>query len=131
MSRPLDIAVKKNKPQLVRLLVENGADLEWTNCNHETVLFAAVKQRKLGALRELLCAGANVNHERFDGKTVLFTAAKAGDVEIVKLLISYGADVNVQLELEDKAIDVVLHDYSDSLWPRKGSRAVDSRLVPQ
>ncbi|KAF8263087.1 hypothetical protein EI94DRAFT_1741814 [Lactarius quietus] len=71
---------------VVRLLLEHGADLNACEPNHSTVLYQASSHRWLEVARLLLNYGAKVDEKDEDGKTPFQIASENGYDEIVKLL---------------------------------------------
>jgi ankyrin repeat protein len=83
---------------MVKLLLANKADVNFTNFVGETPLFEAQKNDHVEAARLLIEAKADVNHRNKAGFTPLLVAARENQTEIVKLLLSDKADVNAALE---------------------------------
>lgn len=98
---PLHIAVLRNKPDTVKLLVEHGADIEKRDRIHESspLDLASEESERLPCLLALLDLGANVNASDKHGKTSLLHALASSDgltvhnTENIKLLLQRGADV--------------------------------------
>jgi uncharacterized protein len=91
----LMMAVRTGIPELVKFLLENGADVNITNRDGETALFFAVYHGRADLVNMLLDKGASVYARRSKvGVTPLHVAAARGDTEIVKVLLAKGADVN-------------------------------------
>ena len=97
---PLRAASSVNKTEIVKLLIEAGADVNKTAVNGDTALMQAAGRGYLEIAQMLLAAGANPNAVRQgDGATALFLAASREHktaFEIVKLLVRYGANVNAE-----------------------------------
>ena len=123
---PLMIAVKEQKKELVKLLVENGAYLDVKDKSGDTplVLASSIKNLDLvklllqnnanpdlgnfppimwavihgdiSMLKLFLQAGANLNVQTTDGMTALMWAAKKGDTHATWELLKHGARVNIQ-----------------------------------
>ncbi|XP_034949607.1 putative ankyrin repeat protein RF_0381 [Chelonus insularis] len=104
-------AVRSGEIKIVRLLLENGANVNLRNENGITPIINAAWKNNLGMIKLLLKYGADVTNADSSGRTVLhFTIMGCIDhiytsltfcmdrtkAKIVKLLISKGADVNVQ-----------------------------------
>lgn len=92
-AHPIGMAIKQNRPDLVKLLLDAGAspeggDLSWTG------LTVAIEKNNLPILQMLLEAGADPNRNMEDGDRAIMHAAEHGNLEMVKLLIAHGADVN-------------------------------------
>eukprot|EP00833_Pecoramyces_ruminatium_P001633 jgi/Orpsp1_1/1175665/evm.model.c7180000054754.1 len=71
---------------LVKYLVEHGADINKENKDGKTPLFDAFKY--------LVELGADINKKNKDGYTPLFDACKNGNENLVKYLVEHGADIN-------------------------------------
>ncbi len=92
---PLHAMVEANKKDLLKIMIEYGADVNKIVNNHgETLLFTACESRNLGLVKYLIEQGADVNKENDGRKTPLFAACKSRNIDIVKYLIEQGADVN-------------------------------------
>ena len=97
---PLLAAVRANKPDVVKLLLERGAKPDLASNTGYTPLMAAVQTRHPAMIRLLLLRGANANKSTPQGLTALMVAAgnkadartEATDLESVKLLLRGGAD---------------------------------------
>ena len=101
--RPLGMAIKQNRIDLIELLLDAGASPEGGDLE-ETALAVAVRKDNLTALRVLLEAGADPDRRMEDGYRVIMAASWQGNLEAVKLLVEYGVDVNAWSQGES-AID--------------------------
>ncbi|XP_061672652.1 ankyrin repeat and SOCS box protein 6 [Syngnathoides biaculeatus] len=103
---PLHIAVLRNRPNMVKLLVEHKADIEKRDRIHESspLDLACEDLDRLPCLQALLDLGANVNARDKRGKTPLLHALASTDgltvnnTENIRLLLERGADVNAVTE---------------------------------
>jgi ankyrin repeat protein len=95
---PLCMAAHSGHAQVVRLLLDGGADMNKASTkNGHTPLFVAAHQGKLMALQCLLDDGAETNLATAvadDGQSPLYAAAEKGFLEVVRCLIVCGANVN-------------------------------------
>ena len=66
--------------EVVKWLVEKGADVNATNKDGRTVLHSAADSGQLDVVKWLVEKGADVNATDKDGKTVLHMAAEQGSV---------------------------------------------------
>jgi cytohesin len=87
----LDRAVFFNKADIVRYLLQKGAD------GRAALLAFAGLQDRREAVKALINGGVEVNITDKRGYTPLRVAVERGDREIVKLLIEKGADVNAKV----------------------------------
>ena len=99
---PLSLAVKAQAVEMVRVLLEAGADPNTITLNafrlYETPLSLAVKAQAVEMVRVLLEAGADPNTITLNAfrlhETPLSLAVKAQAVEMVRVLLEAGADPN-------------------------------------
>ena len=94
----LHLALFSGEPGSVRVLIENGADLEAPS-KHRTIrgvrplhTAAFVRERDLAEI--LLDAGAEVDGRATGGFTALHSAGEHGDESFARLLLDRGADRN-------------------------------------
>jgi ankyrin repeat protein len=91
----LPIAVGKNHLGLVKLLVEQGADVDIAGENGKTPLAKAIKQGNLDIAAYLLGQGALPNQGLSSTDTPpLMLAIQTGRPEMVELLLNHGANPN-------------------------------------
>jgi hypothetical protein len=99
MSYHTDNALKnaaiQGRIDLVRCLVDAGADVNATDNNGWTVLMVASDDGHIDLVRFLVEAGADVNATDNNGWTALMVASDDGHIDLVRFLVEAGADVNV------------------------------------
>ncbi|XP_066468012.1 ankyrin repeat and SOCS box protein 3 isoform X2 [Tiliqua scincoides] len=81
-------------PEILKLLLDRGANKESEDDFGITPLFIAAQYGQLECLRILISYGANINCQAKDQATPLFIAAQEGKGRCVELLLSSGADPN-------------------------------------
>lgn len=84
---PLHIAVSKNQPAIVKLLLAKGAEINHANLSHETPLLVAGRAGHFNLLKLLIENGASVNVQAHDGEIALISASRFGYPELVQLLV--------------------------------------------
>lgn len=91
---PMMAAAAFAKPDMVRLLLENGADPNLANSKGMTALMFA----KGGITATLLLnAGSDINAQsRSQGRTALIGAAEDGDLDTINVFLNYGAALDAQ-----------------------------------
>jgi ankyrin repeat protein len=82
--------------EVVRVLLEGGADTEQPIFNNNTALHFAALNGCVDVCRLLLDWGAKVDTPRNRKYTPLLEAARGGHLSVVKLLVERGADVSVR-----------------------------------
>jgi ankyrin repeat protein len=87
-------AIDDGASEVVKLLLEAGADVKATDGSHSTVLLAAASANDLASVKLLLQKGADVNARDDFGFTPLMNAAAEGNAEMVRMLLARGTDVN-------------------------------------
>jgi ankyrin repeat protein len=121
-THPLGWAASCGHAEIVRILLEAGADLEARNLSGcGTALAAAAIKGQVDAAKTLLAAGADVNAKGPFRNTPLMQAAlgasTAGSpemeraiLEVVKVLVAAGADVEAKDNEGRSASDLCPHD---------------------
>lgn len=141
---PVDIAASRNRSEVVKLLIEKGADVslhvaarfgalakvkslieKGTDIDTKdemdwTALYWAASMGQEDVAEFLIAKGADVHVKAKDISTALHQAARAGGMKLVKLLILKGADVNTK----DKYGNTPLHSAASA-----GHRAVVELLI--
>ena len=82
------------KPDKLKMLIKQGADVNLPDLNGRTPLMTAVYPVQHESIKILLGAGADPNLHSKDGRTALMT--HIDNPETTELLIKYNADVNAQ-----------------------------------
>ena len=95
---PLDFAARFSTPDVIKLLIDGGADLGLTsrNYDHYTALHWAAQEGKVENVKCLIDCGPKnlMNKESRYRDVALGVAASYGQPKVLKALIEYGADVN-------------------------------------
>ena len=95
---PLNIATSAGNIALVKLLLDNRANLDAINKNNnnKTAFIIASQKGHHEVVEELLLRGANVNAADASGSTALIYASKNGYLNIVGKLMETTANVNIR-----------------------------------
>ncbi|CAK9099458.1 unnamed protein product [Durusdinium trenchii] len=83
---PMFVAAERGHLEVVRLLLEAGANQNAARANGTTALKDAARNGHLEVVRLLLEAGADKNAAQVNGTTALMAAAEHGHLEVVRLL---------------------------------------------
>lgn len=95
-STKLHNAVKNGKMDIVKFLVENGANINYMDRNKETPLSIAISYRKMDIIGYLIENGADINAKNNVGNTLLHNTIMNYDIDIMKYLVEKGADINAK-----------------------------------
>jgi len=87
-------AVAAKHPEVARLLIEHGADVNIPSKDGFTPLMFAAQQGDMKAAEILLAAGAKVNDVTPAGDTPLLIASASGNQALAIFLLDHGADPN-------------------------------------
>lgn len=89
---------------IVKLLVENGADVIKSNYNGGTCLINSIHNYEL--TQYMLDHGANIDATDYQFKTALHYAIQQGRYEVTRLLLSRGANIDLRANLCDDALQL-------------------------
>ncbi len=103
--RPLHLAVYNEHPQIVRLLLDYGANPNTRMNNGQTPLFVAAYFGNVKSMKMLIEHGADVNVKDHLGNTPLHKASEGDSPQAVELLLKEGADIHAT----DKEGNTPLH----------------------
>ena len=84
--------------KIVRMLIANGANLEWPSVENMTPLMWAAKEGHAEVVRLLLAAGADKEARDIELWTPLVYACRYGKLEAARVLLEAGADVHVRVD---------------------------------
>lgn len=120
---PLFSAIRKNRPDIVRLLLDKGADINWQKRkNGATPLLTAVREKQPEMVKLLIEQGANINLSY-----PLFEAIDGGQVEMVRILLQHGANASVIAE-DGGTVFRDTHPFAPNGIPRTGNREIIEML---
>jgi membrane protease YdiL (CAAX protease family) len=91
----LEEAAQRPNPEMVRFLLEKGANPNVKDSHGETPLIVATEQNQLQNMKLLISKGANINSRNNRGFTALRSAAEYNRLEAARFLIDSGADLNL------------------------------------
>ena len=93
---PLILACAYSSVDIVRVLLDHGADLNLANNLEETPLLHAACSGKLEIVRHLVANRAEVDKPDVYGRSPLYFVAQKGYEKIMKILLNAGANPNMQ-----------------------------------
>jgi ankyrin repeat protein/beta-lactamase regulating signal transducer with metallopeptidase domain len=89
---PLHWAARARSPEVARLLIKNGANVDAASGPDALTPFMAARQ--LPIIEFLISAGADIRSQ--ENLSKLHDACSVGDIELIKFLIDKGADINAR-----------------------------------
>jgi cytohesin len=106
----LGLAAFFSHPDIVDLLLENGADVNLAAANpmKVTAMHAAASSRQTGIIAKLLAHGADPNARQHGNWTPLHQAAAQGLEDMVRLLLKHGADPTAINDAQETAKDMAV-----------------------
>jgi ankyrin repeat protein len=93
---PLKLAIIKGYHEIVKLLIEKGANINVKYDLDNRPLHIAIMNDKLDIFKLLIEKRADINAKNINNVTPLHIASSKGKFEIVKLLIENRADINAK-----------------------------------
>lgn len=127
-STMLHQAAKGGDPEIIRLLIARGLDVNATDDYHyhDTPLSDVAGRAKPEAIAALLEAGSDVNHRGVNDQTPLWRAVHNKRIEIVRMLLAAGADPTIPDIKGRTPLDVARN--SDPTIGPKGDPAIAELL---
>jgi hypothetical protein len=92
---PLTLVAGSGDRDMVRLLLEKGANPNFKNEHADTALMAAARTGNAEIIRALLAKKADVDAKDLAGRTPLLWAVRSDSVDAVKAVLEAGADIDV------------------------------------
>ena len=92
----LMVAVTSGHYGCSQYLIQNGANIEFTDKNEMSLLYHAAMHGHSDICELLLNHGASINAQSKAGKSALFIACDQGQYEVAHILVEYGADVRLK-----------------------------------
>ncbi len=90
----LSLAVANDNSEIIKLLLNYGADINAKDKAGDTQTSIAAALGKINALKTLIGSGADIKETNNKGWTALHAAVAANQLAAVNVLIAAGADVN-------------------------------------
>ena len=111
--------------ELLRVLLDHGADPNVVNQYEQTPLMRAVEAGYIESVKLLLQRGADVNRQDKERQTALMCAANGSNLRAMSLLLTYHANVNLTDDNNMTVLDLVQQG------PQTDTRRAMERLLRQ
>ena len=109
-------AASKGQEAIVRLLVEEGADIEARSSNGSTALMCAAEGTYESVVELLLNSGANVHAEdEFGWKPLHRAMVNRGGEGVAQMLLAHGADANARCHYQKSPLHHAIEKGNDSM----------------
>ena len=103
-TKSLCLASKNASLEIIKFLVESGANLNATGEKEETPFLEATSSGQLKLVKYFIENGVDVNEKDTYGNTSLMLASKKNNLELIKYLVENGADVNANNDWNNTAL---------------------------
>jgi ankyrin repeat protein len=110
-------ASRKGNVEMIKLLIESGADINARTSKGKTALMEAAYGDKADAVDTLIVMGADINIRDDENRTALIYAARRGTLETIQVLLGKG--IIFTNEDKNRAFIEAVHWYSDVLKNEK------------
>ncbi|MCJ7454471.1 MAG: ankyrin repeat domain-containing protein, partial [Wolbachia endosymbiont of Homalodisca vitripennis] len=104
----LHLAAQNGDLDQVKLLFDNGGNIEAQDEFGKTPILCAAEAGKWSIVEFLLDNGANINNETTYQETPLHCAVQEGNLDIVKFLFDRGADIESQNAYNEKPLHLAI-----------------------
>lgn len=94
---PLAAAVAMGHLEIVELLIEHGADIDWQDASGQAIVKSAARSGRLDCLSRLIEAGADPVAYDDEGFAAIHDAADNGHAAIIERLLDAGVDVDLPI----------------------------------
>ncbi len=112
---PLHVAVKSNKSDTVKLLLDRGASIGIKDKHSRTPLHGASRNGHLDVVRYLIEKGVDINAADEENWTPLHCAVSEDHLDIVKHLINNGANFNAKNSNGKAPLDIAIDQGYDNI----------------
>eukprot|EP00919_Chromeraceae_sp_WS-2016_P033014 GHVR01078058.1.p1 GENE.GHVR01078058.1~~GHVR01078058.1.p1 ORF type:complete len:993 (+),score=183.42 GHVR01078058.1:31-2979(+) len=92
---PLGYACMYGRVDTVRILIENGAYVNFIDYNGYTAILYASLSNSVEIVKLLIQNNATIDYSNYEGISALHLACSEGSVGVVKVLLDHNVDVNV------------------------------------
>jgi len=118
LKTPIMAAVINNHYDIVKILIDNNADLKQVDANGATALTHAVSAKNDTRIAHLLIdAGSDINHKDNFGFSILHIVITRGHFEILQKLVEQNVNINSRLPNGEHPRDLAISLNRDNMIP--------------
>jgi formylglycine-generating enzyme required for sulfatase activity len=126
---PLMIASRKDNLKKVKILIDQGADVNVRDNDEKTPLMISSGKGYNEISKLLIDQGANLNLRNSSGETPLIVALKNEQKETAELLVANGADINARDNCGNSPVTLSLYQGFKELAESLISQGVDINVI--
>jgi ankyrin repeat protein len=116
---PLILAATKKNIQIIKILIDKNANVNYQNIGGATALHVASRNGNIDIARLLLSANADVNIKDAYGYTPILRAIMNSDIEMFLMLIEFGAkceiseikSFNINIKKDNERLISIIKDH--------------------
>jgi hypothetical protein len=125
------IAAAGGHTDVMKLLIDAGADVSWQDKHGDSPLMAAVRIGALDAVKLLLTRGARLDQQDSGGRTALMWAARTGRVDVARVLLDASARIDTVDNANQTALTIgIAKGHTDAVALLR-SRGADAPSLPR
>jgi len=87
-------AIRNNWPNIIKHLIESGADINIRDIDGSTPLHIATNSSNIDIVKYLILSGADINQVDNYGRTPLYNATIQSNIDMIKYLVESGANID-------------------------------------
>ncbi|SMG50314.1 ankyrin repeat domain-containing protein [Dethiosulfovibrio salsuginis] len=111
---PLIALAGYNRPEIISILIEAGADINYRDAEGMTpLMYFALNDMELESTSLIIESGADVNAKDYNGKSVLMytlgSMASHGNPSLIPVLVKNGADINYRDPMGNTVLQYAAH----------------------
>lgn len=129
-STPLGFAIVHDREDIVDLLIDRGADLNWEFGDaSSTPIHLAITKENGYIINRLIDSGANLVSSKDEGTHAIHTAAIMGNVKIIEKLLGLGVNINIRDINHETPLISAIYDNNIEVVEYLVNKGADVHLV--
>jgi len=125
---PLILAVRWDRIDMVKLLLDNGANIEAKGAGlHSALHWSAINNRDINFDKLLIKRGCKLDIISYEGRTALICASKKFNIDRIKLLILADCNTKLKDEYGNTFMDYINKNEQNSKYISEINRLIEFR----